>query len=191
MRRLILASGSPRRQELLQSVGADFVVDPSQCSEEIEGKMHPADFVKVLALRKAEDVAARYSEGLVIGADTIVVLDDEVMGKPRDEADARRMLIRLSGHTHQVYTGVAVIDASTLDKQVTTECTHVTMRGISLDEVERYIATGEPMDKAGAYAIQGKACLFITGIDGCYFNVVGLPLQSLNALLRAFGADLL
>mgnify|MGYP004704094767 CR=1 FL=1 len=191
MRRLILASGSPRRQELLQSVGADFVVDPSQASEEVEGAMHPAELVQVLALRKAAEVAARYSDGLVIGSDTIVALGDEVMGKPKDEADARRMLLRLSGHTHQVHTGVAIIDAASAKKQVAAECTQVTMRPISLDEVERYIATGEPRDKAGAYAIQGRACLFITGIDGCYFNVVGLPLQRLNTMLREFGVDLL
>ncbi len=191
MRRLILASGSPRRQELLQAVGADFVVNPSQASEEIEGALHPADLVQALALRKAEEVAARHADGLVIGADTIVALGSDVMGKPRDAADARRMLMQLAGHTHQVYTGVAVIDSSTLARQVVVECTQVTMRHLSLDEIERYIATGEPMDKAGAYAIQGKACLFITGIEGCYFNVVGLPLQRLNVILRDFGVDLL
>lgn len=191
MRRLILASGSPRRQELLQSVGADFLVDPSQASEETWGYMHPADLVKHLAERKAAEVASRYSDGLIIGADTIVALGDEVMGKPKDEADARRMLIRLGGHTHQVYTGIAVIDVASATRRLEFECTQVTMRPIALDEIERYIATGEPTDKAGAYAIQGKACLFVSRIEGCYFNVVGLPLHRLNAMLREFGVDLL
>lgn len=191
MRRLILASGSPRRQELLQSVGATVLVDPSRASEDTQGTLHPAELVMLLAVRKAEEVAKRHSDGLVIGADTIVALGDEVMGKPKDEADARRMLMRLAGHTHQVYTGIAVINAASSVQQVAAECTQVTMRNLSWDEIERYVATGEPMDKAGAYAIQGKACLFITGIEGCYFNVVGLPLQRLNGMLRDFGVDLL
>jgi septum formation protein len=183
-RPLVLASGSPRRRELLAQAGYRFEVEVSSVSESRQPGEDAIRFATRLAREKAEDVFAHRSAGsIVLGADTVVVCDGEVMGKPSDAADAERMLLRLSGRTHQVVTGVAVA-WSEGRTEVAAELTQVTMRTLSPEEILAYVSTGEPMDKAGAYAIQGYAGRWIPRINGCYFNVVGLPLALITSLLE-------
>jgi septum formation protein len=187
---LILASASPRRRELLTQAGYRFEVQPSSIPESRRPGEDAIRFATRLAREKAEEVFARQPSTapvMVLGADTVVVCDGEVMGKPADAADATRMLLLLSGCTHQVVTGVAVVwDVGSAE--VASEMTQVTMRTLSPEEVAGYVASGEPMDKAGAYAIQGYAGRWIPRIHGCYFNVVGLPLALVTSLLE--GAEL-
>ena len=186
-RTLILASASPRRRELLTQAGYCFQVEASSVAESRRPGEEAIRYATRLAREKAEEVFARHqgsAEGVtVLGADTVVVCDGEVMGKPADAADATRMLLLLSGRTHQVVTGVAVVWASG-SAEVAAELTQVTMRTLSPQEVTDYVAGGEPMDKAGAYAIQGYAGRWIPRISGCYFNVVGLPLALVTSLLE-------
>lgn len=189
--RLILASGSPRRRELLQRIGLHFEVIPSGVSERVERPLEPSQLVQQLAYRKALAVANSLKCGLIIGADTVVVQDGEVLGKPADAEEAKRMLTRLQGRTHAVYSGVAVVDAATGKHRVAYNRTEVKMRALTSLEIDRYVATGEPLDKAGAYAIQGRGALLIEAICGDYFTVVGLPLFLLATLLSAFGVHLL
>jgi septum formation protein len=188
---LILASRSPRRRELLTQAGYRFEVQASAVPESRRPDEDPIRFATRLAREKAEEVfalqPAQVEPVMVLGADTIVVCDGEVLGKPVDAADAARMLLLLSGRTHQVITGVAVVWGSGL-AEVAAELTQVTMRTLSPHEVSSYVASGEPMDKAGAYAIQGYAGRWIPRISGCYFNVVGLPLALVTSLLE--GAEL-
>ncbi len=146
-----------------------------------------AEAVARLALRKARAVASRRPSGVVLGADTIVVIDGEALGKPSDRADAAVMLRRLRGRTHEVMTGVAVVDAATGGEAMQTVTSRVTMRAYSEAEIAEYVATGEPLDKAGAYAIQGTGGALVAGLDGSRSNVVGLPLEATAALLRRFG----
>jgi septum formation protein len=185
--KLILASASPRRRELLAQAGYDFDVKPSSLTESRRPEEDAIRFATRLAREKAEAVYARHQPAIVLGADTVVVCDGEVMGKPADPADAERMLLLLAGRTHQVVTGVAVVWGSSSPPaiEVAAELTQVTMRTLSPEEVSRYVATGEPMDKAGAYAIQGYAGRWIPRISGCYFNVVGLPLALVATMLEA------
>jgi septum formation protein len=181
---LVLASGSPRRRELLAQAGYRFEVQVSSVAEARRPDEDAIRFTTRLAREKAEDVFARSTPGVVVlGADTVVACDGEVMGKPADATDATRMLLRLSGHTHQVVTGVAVVWGEG-SAEVAAELTYVTVRTISPQEVSEYVAGGEPMDKAGAYAIQGYAGRWIPRINGCYFNVVGLPLALITSLLE-------
>jgi len=184
---LILASASPRRRELLAQAGYRFVVDPASIPESLRPGEDAIRFATRLAREKAEEVFARHASStapvVVLGADTVVVCDGEVMGKPVDAGDAQRMLLLLSGRTHQVVTGVAVVWGPG-SAEVAAEITQVTMRTLSPQEIAAYAATGEPMDKAGAYAIQGYAARWIPRIQGCYFNVVGLPLSLVAALLE-------
>jgi septum formation protein len=188
---LLLASASPRRRELLIQAGYRFQVQPSSIPESRRPGEDAIGFATRLAREKAEEVFVRNQPSaapmMVLGADTVVVCDGEVMGKPADAADAARMLLLLSGRTHQVVTGVAVVWGSD-SAEVAAELTHVTMRTLSPQEVADYVAGGEPMDKAGAYAIQGYAGRWIPRIHGCYFNVVGLPLALVASLLE--GAEL-
>jgi septum formation protein len=188
---LILASASPRRRELLTQAGYRFEVQPSSILESRKPGEDAIRYTTRLAREKAEEVFARSQTFpaplMVLGADTVVVCDGEVMGKPADAADAARMLLLLSGRTHQVVTGVAIVWAAG-SAEVAAEMTQVTMRSLSPQEVEAYVAGGEPMDKAGAYAIQGYAGRWIPRIHGCYFNVVGLPLALVTSLLE--GAEL-
>ncbi|HLN61279.1 MAG TPA: Maf family protein [Symbiobacteriaceae bacterium] len=186
---IVLASQSPRRQELLRQVGLSFTVIPSGVDERVDTPMRPDQLVEHLALIKAADVAAREPGALVVGADTIVVVDDAVLGKPRDRADAIAMLQRLSGRVHQVMTGVALISGDR--RLVAHEETTVRFRPLTLPEIERYVDSGEPMDKAGSYGIQGRASAMITGIEGDYFNVVGLPLCRTVQMLSEFGVQVL
>ncbi len=179
-RRVILASGSPRRKELLAYLVDAFDVIPSGIEEVASGT--PAQQVEKLAADKAADIAGRYPDAVVIGADTLVAVGGQVLGKPKDEAEAFAMLRRLSGRSHTVCTGVAVISGGQTHTAV--EATRVTFCRMSDDVIRGYIATGEPMDKAGAYGIQGYGGKFISGIEGCFFNVMGLPLNRLYTMLK-------
>lgn len=186
---IILASASPRRQELLKQIGCSFTVVASDVAEDNTWECTPAELAVSLARSKAEAVAARQPvEDVIIGADTIVTLDGVIYGKPADVDDARRILSALSGKEHHVITGVAVAYKG----KVWTDfaVTAVTVAYLSPAEIEAYIATGEPVDKAGAYAIQGRGALFVESISGCYFNVVGLPLFTLAALCKKAGISL-
>jgi septum formation protein len=189
-KRLILASASPRRRRLLEQIGLSFQVIPSDVDEDDISAYagtcdDPLMNVQAIALSKAHDVAARVVEdGIVIGADTQILADSEVLGKPKDTADAARMLSKLSGRTHRVITGVALVDTETGFEETWVETTLVTFRELTEDEVSAYVETGEAMGKAGAYGIQGRAAAFVERIEGCYFNVVGLPLAKLVQRLR-------
>ena len=185
---VILASGSPRRRELLQQMRLNFTV-LSPDVDEHAAPMPPEALVQLLSSRKAAAAAAAHPEAVVIAADTVVCQDGLILGKPADEADARRMLERLSGKKHQVYTGFTVQQGIRL--QTCVEGTTVHVRPLSTAEIDRYIATGEPMDKAGAYGIQGLGGVFITGLEGDYYNVMGLPICRLAQVLRSFGIDVL
>jgi septum formation protein len=184
---LILASQSPRRAELLRNVGISFEVRPAEIDESVREGEDPFEYVRRLAHEKAlEALKAAESGVIVIGADTTVVVDGESLGKPVGEADARRMLRLLSGREHQVTTGVCVAFRDGKGKavaEVESEVTVVRFAEMSTDEIADYVASGEPMDKAGAYAIQGRASQWIPKIEGCYFNVVGLPVARVCAML--------
>ncbi|MDO5426185.1 MAG: Maf family protein [Eubacteriales bacterium] len=191
MKKIILASASPRRRELLTQAGIPFEVITSQ-TEEIITKETPGEAVMELALQKARAVAERLcTDAIVIGADTVVAIDGKILGKPADEADAKRMLELLSGRTHEVCTGVALLirEGERLRETVFFEGTQVEMYPITEEEILSYIATGEPMDKAGAYAIQGRAAIFVKGIKGDYANVVGLPVGRLYQELKKWLTD--
>ena len=188
---IILASQSPRRRELLGQMGLKgFKVISSDADEHVEGNPSPAQLVEELSLRKARAVAEHAdADDIIIAADTVVALDGAVLGKPEDERAAFAMLSALSGNRHRVYTGVTVTRG---DKTVTAhEETLVTFRELEPDEISSYIATGEPMDKAGAYGIQGLGAMLVSGIEGDYFNVMGLPVFRLGRILADFGLDLL
>lgn len=182
--RLILASGSPRRRELLTQMGYSFEIQVPDVDENVDG--HARDVVAILSRRKAEAVAATRAEGVVIASDTLVSLDGAALGKPRDAADAHRMLAALSGRTHEVFTGVTIIDAASGRSETRAVRTGVRFRALSESEIDQYIATGEPMDKAGAYAIQGGAHGFVEGFDGSYENVIGFPVDDIREMLKDF-----
>ncbi len=190
MRPIILASASPRRQELLANLGLKFEVKVSEVDETLDENMPAAQQVEKLAERKASVVAAQSTIGLVIGADTLVVLGGKPLGKPADREEAVQMLKSLQGRSHEVFTGLAVIDAATGQSVVTHQATAVRFKPLSSEQIQRYVDTDEPMDKAGAYAVQGKASIFIDSIRGCYFNVVGLPVAKLADALRMFGVEI-
>ncbi|MGI9861570.1 Maf family protein [Moorella naiadis] len=210
MSNLILASASPRRQELLGRIGLKFDVRPSRINEERYRDLPPGTRVEALALAKARAAAAEVMAPslktaggqvktravpdtpigtLILGADTLVVCQGQVLGKPASPADAAAMLTFLSGRRHNVYTGVAVVRVPGEEARVTHARTAVTFRRLTPDQIAAYVATGEPLDKAGAYGIQGRGALLVAGIQGDYFNVVGLPLVKVEELLAAFGVD--
>ena len=184
MARLVLASASPRRWELLTQAGFSFTVHPAHIDEDVHAGEDPVAYVTRLAREKAEAVfgALGDADTVVLGADTTVTLDGQILGKPEDAADAKRMLAALSGRTHRVITGVAVVGAGRTE--VAAEITAVRFQEISAEEIAAYVASGEPMDKAGAYGIQGLAAKWIPRIEGCYFNVVGLPLALVATMLE-------
>ena len=187
---IVLASASPRRKELLERMGLDFTVRVADLDETMDPFAHPADEVARVAALKAKAVYPMCHDGdVIIGADTIVVCDSLVMGKPRSESEAFSMLRRLSGREHQVMTGLSVL-TDTYEETVTVTTT-LRMRPLSDEEIRDYVATGEPMDKAGAYGIQGLASMFIVGLDGDYYNVMGLPICTLTMILRKCGVRLL
>ena len=183
---LILASASPRRRELLTQAGFNFRVHPAHIPEDLLAGEDPIAYVTRLAREKAravyDQLAAAEPRIAVLGADTTVTLDNHILGKPEDAADAARMLRLLSGRTHRVITGVSLVSA--VGVQTAAEVTAVQFLTLSDAEIEAYVATGEPMDKAGAYAIQGRAARWIPRIEGCYFNVVGLPIALVATLLE-------
>lgn len=186
--KIILASASPRRRELLHSIFDDFEVCAGRFDEnsvKFTGSIE--DYVKNLAFGKAEDVRERSGkDSIIISADTVVCYENNILGKPADEEDAFRMLKMLSGKSHYVYTGVTVLNTET--KKVLKDCekTKVFFSEISDEEIREYIKTGEPMDKAGSYGIQGRGGVFVKRIEGCFYNVVGLPLNKLKSMLKEF-----
>lgn len=184
--RLILASTSPRRAEILRTVGWPFESCPVDIDEARGPGEKAATYVQRLAVEKAQAAAVvRGAGATIIGADTVVVIDEEILGKPHDEDDARRMLRQLSGQWHQVLTGIALINGAPAEIRVAHETTEVKFAAMSQDEIDWYVSSGEPMDKAGAYAIQGLGSRFIEGIRGDYFTVVGLPVRLLYELWAA------
>jgi len=189
-RRLILASASSGRSELLRRTGVAFDVIPSDCDEETDiGE--PEEHVKELALRKARSVAQREQDSVVIGADTVVELDGEILGKPIGVAGAREMLARLSGRNHRLLTGLAVVDSADGSVYSGIEQTLVHMRPLSAPEIDAYVASGEPLDKSGSYELQGLGATIIDRIEGDFSNVVGLPMAHLARALTRFGVALL
>lgn len=182
--RLILASGSPRRRELLAKMGYQFEIMVPDVDENVSG--HARDVVQVLSRRKAEAIAAEVDNGIIIASDTLVSLNGAALGKPEDEADAHRMLRELSGNTHEVYTGVTIIDAASGRADTRAVRTGVRFRVLSDAEILDYIRTGEPMDKAGAYGIQGGAGKFVDALDGSYENVIGFPVDDIREMLNPF-----
>ncbi len=187
--KLILASGSPRRRELLERMGLRFTVHPADVDEGLAPGLTPGEQVMRLSRIKAETVARDEKDGVILSADTVVVLDEAILGKPRDSAHAEEMLRALSGRSHRVLTGITVLR----DGKGETRCeeTEVFLRPLSREEIRSYVATGEPMDKAGAYGIQGYAALFVEKLVGDYYNVMGLPLCTAGQMLRAAGIPLL
>lgn len=197
--RLILASGSPRRKELLEQIGAEFEILSAKGEEVITSDI-PSQVVMELSAQKAEEVAGRYEKELgagkaceenrqtvvILGADTVVAYENKILGKPKDEADAVRMLQMLAGDTHSVFTGVTLLieQAGKREKKTFFAETKVTMYPMSAEEIKAYVATGEPMDKAGAYGIQGKCAAYIERIEGDYNNVVGLPVSLVYQTLK-------
>jgi septum formation protein len=184
---LILASGSPRRRELLSELGVPFRVVVSDAPEDLDPALDPEAQAIALAARKARAVAAGIDEGFILGADTIVLLDGDILGKPADDADAARMLRRLSGRAHDVITGLALVDAGSGEERTGAVQSTVTFRPLADKEIARYVATGEPRDKAGGYAIQGIGGELIARMEGCFANVVGLPLCAVSSLLTEAG----
>lgn len=183
----ILASGSPRRKELLQQIGASFRVEASE-AEELTGSLPPPELVRRNAEAKARAVAGSHPGRWVLGADTVVALGGEIFGKPGDEDEAADMLAALSGKVHEVLTGIAWVKGEQVFSEAVS--TKVSFAKMSREEIRSYVATGEPMDKAGAYALQGGAEVFIEGIEGSYSNVVGLPLHRVAALAEKAGVDI-
>ncbi len=187
---LVLASTSPRRASLLRQLGIAFdVVDPGDA--ENSESADPITRVRENALKKAEAVSARYPDRIVVAADTIVVLDDRIIEKPKDADDAKCMLRVLGGRIHTVISAVAVVVKERNLCDIQTEETKVCMRRLSEEEIDAYVATGEPMDKAGAYAAQGIGAVIIEGVEGCFYNVVGLPLSLLHYMLKDAGLNTL
>jgi septum formation protein len=186
--RLILASASPRRSELLRQLGLAFEVLPSNVDETLQEGETPAGHVRRLAAAKAGELADRYPAAWVIGADTIVVINGEILGKPADESEARAMLGKLSGNNHRVFTGIAVMRKSGAVNLSEVVASEVIFKDISPAEMDWYVATDEPYDKAGAYAVQGGGAFFIREIHGSYTNVIGLPLCEAITLLKLAGA---
>lgn len=184
---IILASSSPRRAELLKTLGVEFEIAPSDISERLHADEAPPDYIIRLARAKVIAVARKRESGLVIGADTIVVLDGRVLGKPENEEDAEQMLRQLSGRWHAVMTGVALYDISTRREVADYDKTLVRFAQLTDKEIEWYVSSGEPKDKAGAYGIQGLGSLFVEEVAGNYFNVVGLPIPLIYRLARRLG----
>lgn len=188
--KIILASNSPRRRELLTQIGLTFAVAPADADESVLPGEAPEAYAVRVALDKARIAAERAGEGIVIAADTIVVIGDSILGKPADVRDAERMLMSLAGKEHRVVTALAVIDSASSRRLTRISVTKVWFRDLTVREIAAYVATGEPMDKAGAYGIQERGALLVERIEGCYSNVVGLPLSLLGEMLREFGVYL-
>ncbi|MDA2926356.1 Maf family protein [Acidobacteria bacterium AH-259-G07] len=187
MSKVVLASASPRRRELLETLQIPFEIVSSGATEKINSVHQPVEAVRLLAQQKAREVAQQLETGLVIGADTAIDLRGELLAKPAGEQDATRMLRLLRNRTHRVVTGIAVFDVSTGRIEVSSVTTELKMGNFTDRQLAKYVLSGEPMDKAGAYAIQGEGGALVECIEGCYNNVVGLPLCELTVLLERFG----
>lgn len=190
-RKIILASSSNRRKELLTRLGIKFTAMPSKLDESGYNEESPDKLVKQIALDKASKVADFVEDALIIAADTIVAFNEEILGKPVNEKDAFNMIKRLNNGSHKVYTGLAIISADDKMHYLDYDMTEVSMRKIDETEIERYIKTGEPMDKAGAYGIQGKGGIFVEKIYGSYFTVMGLPIHKMSLALKSFGIEII
>jgi len=190
-KKIILASASPRRRELLEKIGVKFAVEPSEYNEQVNTSLEPHELVRHNSEAKARAVAAKHRKALVIAADTIGVFRGKILGKPHTTSEARKVLQALSGKSHLVITGVTIIDTETgkvFAKSVTTK---VYFKKLTPKEIEAYVKTGEPLDKAGAYAIQGLGSVIVDKIEGDYYNVIGLPLNALAEGLKQFGVEVL
>lgn len=187
-KQIILASASPRRKHLLQEIGLKFEIHPSDF-EEKDTHLDPEELAIHNALGKAQDIAGHYKDAIIIGVDTIVAFQDQIIGKPKDQQDAKRILRLLSNTTHKVISGLAVIDSKTHKAITVAETTFVTMDRLEESDIEAYINSGEGTDKAAGYAIQGLGALFVKKIEGDYFNVVGLPIYRLQKILKEFGVQ--
>jgi septum formation protein len=191
MKTIILASASLRRKELLGKIGLKFEVEPSHYEEDISSKLEPHELAKSLSLEKAKVVAKNHKNTLVIAADTFIVFQGKILGKPQTETEAKKMLETINGKAHSVITGFTIIDTENnqaLSKSVETK---VYLRRLTPDEVDAYVKSKEPLDKAGAYAIQGLGSVIVDKIEGDYFNVIGLPLSALVESLKGFGVHVL
>ncbi len=191
MKKIILASGSPRRKELLEKIGLKFTVEVPDVDENFKSNLSPQGLVKELSLKKAEEIARKHSNAIIIAADTIGILKDKIIGKPHSTAQAKTMLESLSGKPHLVITGYSIIDTATGKTASDTVETKVYFKKLSKMEIIDYVKTSEPLDKAGGYAIQGLGALLVEKIEGDYYNVIGLPLSSLAGTLKKFGVKIL
>ncbi|NLW90710.1 MAG: septum formation inhibitor Maf [Syntrophomonadaceae bacterium] len=191
MKKVILASASPRRATLLYNLGLNFTIVPAAIDESILPHEKPVDAVMRIAAAKAEAAGSKNPDAIVIAADTVVVCKGQILGKPVDDREAFMMLSTLSGDVHEVITGLCVLDSTSGMRDIDFEKTLVRFRELDKEEIEAYIASGEPQDKAGAYGIQGRAAIFVAGLEGCYYNVVGLPLSRLYMMLKRQGLCLL
>lgn len=186
MRELILASASPRRLEILKQCGIKPRVISSNVDETIYAYEKPEQIAMTLAFKKALDVSKRIKTGLIIGADTIVVIGDTILGKPENELHAREMLVSLSGKSHRVITGFSIIDPDNNIKIIDYETSEVLFNTLSESQIDSYLQSREFQDKAGSYAIQGKGAMLVSKINGCYFNIVGLPISKINQILNLY-----
>jgi septum formation protein len=191
MEKIILASASPRRKELLEKIGLKFEFEPSDYAEDMRSGLSPAELARAISLEKARAVADRHKNAVVIAADTFIVFRGKIMGKPGTEAEARKMLMRLRGKPHSVITGFTVLDVDNNKVLTKSVETVVHIKNLSLEEIDAYVKSGEPLDKAGAYAIQGLGSTIVERIEGDYFNVIGLPLSALAEGLKEFGIHVL
>jgi len=187
MRKIILASASPRRREILKATGIQFIVDHAECDESLHSFKDPHRLSKEISARKAAAVALKHPDAIIIAADTFIVFKNELMGKPHTDKEALRMLLQLNGKKHSVITGFTVFDTSKQKKSSGSVETKVFFNKMTYDELKAYVKTGEPLDKAGAYAIQGRGAFLVKKIEGDYLNVVGLPLCELLKTLKKFG----
>jgi len=191
MKAIILASASPRRKELLEQIGLSFTVEPSNYQENIRFDLEPHDLARALSLEKARLVARNHRNALVIAADTFIAFEGKILGKPRTETEAKEMLETMSGKPHSVITGFTIIDADSNKTVSRSVETRVHLRKLGSDEIDAYVRSKEPLDKAGAYAIQGLGSVIVERIEGDYSNVIGLPLSALAESLKEFGVHVL
>ncbi|MBN1367680.1 MAG: septum formation inhibitor Maf [Dehalococcoidales bacterium] len=191
MKKIILASGSPRRKELLEKIGLKFEVEAGDIEEDLNVGLPPRELAEKLSLQKAQAAAEKYPDAIIIAADTIGVFEGKIIGKPHAATEAKKMLSMLSGKSHLVITGYTIIDTETRKTVTKSIETKVYFRKLTKAEIDAYVKTGEPLDKAGAYAIQGLGALIVEKIEGDYYNVIGLPLSSLTESLREFGVKIL
>jgi len=188
---IVIASGSPSRRGMLRRLGFKLRMIPSSIPEKHGFTDKPEEFATSLALTKARSVAEKLRSGIVIGLDTVIVHEGEILSKPTNEDDAIEMLKRLSGSTHRILTGIAIMDIETGRQLVDYELSKVKMRKLTEEEIRQYVSTGEPIGKVGAYAIQGAGSVLVDRLDGCYYNIAGLPISKLATMMKSFGKNLL